>query len=213
MRKTDHSGLVTDESVVLTGHFEGPLQSSGRLTLSNGREYWEGTTYDLVKEEFFVNVRPTGDFTCSLEGDFGDAIDYDNSRPGRILRLEPGFTYDIGRHFYIQLDHTFEQLDEAGGRLYSANLTELRLVYQFGLRTFARAIVQRLDLRRNLALYEETPISPSRQIFTQLLFSYKLNPQTVFFVGTSDTRAATEAIGLTPKDRTVFVKLGYAWLM
>jgi hypothetical protein len=213
VRITDHTGLLTDESVILTGRFEGPLQSSGRLSLSRGKEYYEGVTYDLTKEEFFFNVRPTGDFTCSLGGRFGDAVDYANGRPARIIRLIPGLTYDIGRHLYVQFDDTFEQLDEAGGRLYRANLAELRLVYQFNLRTFVRAIVQHLDLKRNLDLYIDSQSSPSQQLFTQYLFSYKINPQTVFFLGYSNTNAGIESIPVTTTNRTVFVKLGYAWLL
>ena len=212
IRITDHTGLLTDESVILTGRYEGPLQSSGRLALSAGKEYYEGVTYDLTKGDFFFNVRPTGDFTCSLGGRFGDAIDYENGRPARISRLVPGLTYDMGRHLYLQLDSTIERLDESRGRLYIAALTEVRLVYQLNLRTFVRAIVQYLDLRRNLALYIEPQTSPSRQLFTQFLFSYKINPQTVFFLGTSDTNAATQTIPGTTVNRTVFAKVGYAWL-
>jgi hypothetical protein len=213
VRTTDHSGRVTDESVAATGYFEGLLQSTGILKLSTGKEFYDGITYHQGKVHLFFNVRPTGDLTCSIEADYGDAVDYDNSRPARQLRLEPGLTYDIGRHLYVQLDHTFEDLDETRGRLYRANLTDLRLVYQVNLRAFVRAIVQRLDVRRNLALYVDQPTSPFEQLFTQLLFSYKLNPRTVFFLGYSDTKAGTERIDVTQKDRTVFVKLGYAWLL
>ena len=213
IRTTDHTGLLTDESVVLWGTYEGPLQSFARLGLIQGKEYYDGTTYDLTWGRLDFNIRPSGSFTFSLAARAGDGIDYDNSRPANLLRLKPGVTLNLGRHLYVQLDNTFENLDEAEGCLYRANLTELRLVYQFNLRAFARAIVQRLDLKRNLALYIEPQTSPSQQFFTQLLFSYKLNPQTVFFLGYSDTEAATETIGMTPTNRTVFVKLGYAWLL
>jgi hypothetical protein len=210
---TDHTGLLTDQSVVLWGTYEGPLQSFARVGLIQGKEYYAGTTYDLTWGRLNFTIRPNGSFTFSLVARAGDAIDYDNSRPTNLLRLQPGVTLDLGRHLYMQLDETFEQLDEAGGRLYRANLTELRLVYQFNLRTFVRAIVQRLDLNRNLKLYAEVPTSPSRQFFTQFLFSYKLNPQTVLFLGYSDTEAATESIAMARTNRTVFLKLGYAWLL
>ena len=86
-------------------------------------------------------------------------------------------------------------------------------MYQFNLKMFARAIIQRLDLKRNLDLYVDPQPSPSQQLFTQLLFSYKLNPQTVVFLGYSDTEAANESIPTARIGRTVFVKLGYAWLL
>ena len=52
----------------------------------------------------------------------------------------------------------------------------------------------------------------SERLFTQLLVSYKLNPQTVFFLGYSDNSLADQRIDLTRTDRTLFLKLGYAWL-
>lgn len=42
------------------------------------------------------------------------------------------------------------------------------------------------------------------------LFSYKLNPQTVAFLGYSDTRLGTEIVDLTQQGRTFFIKVGYA---
>ena len=75
-------------------------------------------------------------------------------------------------------------------------------------------MVQRLDVRHNLALYLELPdTAKERSFFTQLMFSYKLNPQTVFFLGYSDTREGDDRIDNKQTNRTIFAKLGYAWLM
>ena len=49
-------------------------------------------------------------------------------------------------------------------------------------------------------------------LFSQLLFSYKLNARTVAFVGYSESRLGSDTIDLTQADRTLFVKLGYAWI-
>jgi hypothetical protein len=99
------------------------------------------------------------------------------------------------------------------GRLYTANLSELRAVYQFNVRMFVRALVQYTDLKRNPSLYNFDIDSRSRLVFPQLLFSYKVNPQTVLFVGYSSTREGDERIDVTETDRTLFVKVGYAWAM
>jgi len=48
---------------------------------------------------------------------------------------------------------------------------------------------------------------------TQLLFSYKLNARTVLFVGYSDNQLGLENVGLTRTDRTLFFKIGYAWIL
>lgn len=211
-RTEDQDGRLTGEWVSAFATYEGPLQSWGRLRVSRGRERYEGITYDLVTEEFFFNTRPTGDFTCSLRASFGDAIDYDNGQPADRLRLRPEFTLDLGRHLAIAFEHTFEELRVEGGRLYRANLSQARIVYQFNVRTFVRAIVQYRDLARDPALYEDEVGASETWAFAQLMFSYKINPLTVFFLGYSDTREADDVTGLTPTGRTVFVKLGYAWL-
>jgi hypothetical protein len=56
----------------------------------------------------------------------------------------------------------------------------------------------------------------SRGVFTQFLFSYKLNPRTVLFLGYSDNSMGGEFFGLdrvdiTRVNRTFFLKIGYAW--
>jgi len=52
----------------------------------------------------------------------------------------------------------------------------------------------------------------SHRLFSQYLFSYKPNPQTVLLVGYSDNATGTQAIDLMRTDRTFFVKAGYAWV-
>jgi hypothetical protein len=104
-------------------------------------------------------------------------------------------------------------LDVEEGRLYTANLSQLRLVYQFNIRTFVRAIVQYTDVARDLGLYDdpEDVDAKTNQVFTQLLFSYKVNPRTVLFLGYSDNREGDENIDLLQENRSVFLKIGYAW--
>jgi len=211
VRTTDHTGSPTDENVILTGRFEGPMQSLVQIRAARVKEYYEGATYDQDQLSVTATARPTGNLSWSLDSRFGDAVDYDNARPARVTHLAPGLKVDFGRHLTLQVDHIFEDLNVADGRLYRANLSQLRVVYQFNLRTFARAMIQRLNVERNVNLYTKPQGSPSRELFTQLLFSYKFDPQTAFFVGYSDTHAGNERVDVTQKNRTFFVKIGYDW--
>jgi hypothetical protein len=76
-----------------------------------------------------------------------------------------------------------------------------------------RAIAQYRDVRRDPALYRFPVDRKSRDLFAQLLFSYKINPQTVFYFGYSDSSFADDRIDLVRADRTLFLKIGYAWLL
>lgn len=119
----------------------------------------------------------------------------------------------LGRRLELTLDHAFERLSVPEGRLFTAHLTQGRLVYNFGTRAFARAIVQYTQVDRSTELYTVPAEPRSRQLFSQLLFSYKLNPQTVLLLGYTDAGRELEEVELTRTDRTFFLKVGYAWVL
>lgn len=212
-RTRDHDDQLTDESLNLRARLEGPYQSLLIGGINRDRSLFSDVLYDLDRAFIFFNIRPSGEFTSSLAVNWGDAIDFANSRPARRVQIRPGVTWNIGRHLFLRMDHTFERLRVEGARLFRANLTEGRLVYQFGVRTFLRAIIQRTAIDRNPTLYTFDVDARSRRVFSQYLFSYKLNPQTVFFAGYSDTRRGDDETGLLRANRTIFVKLGYAWIL
>ena len=60
---------------------------------------------------------------------------------------------------------------------------DTRLTWQFNLRSYLRLTVQSTDIERNLDVYIEPEDARERSIGRELLYSYKLNPQTVFFLG------------------------------
>ena len=117
------------------------------------------------------------------------------------------------------LSHTFERLFLGGDTIYTANLSQAKLVWNFSVRAFVRVIVQYQDLEQNPAMYAFAVDTKTRNVFTQFLFSYKLNPRTVLFLGYSDnamggvfdSRFGPGRIGITRTDRTFFLKIGYAW--
>jgi hypothetical protein len=65
----------------------------------------------------------------------------------------------------------------------------------------------------NAELYADGRDPKFEQLFSQLLFSYKLNPRTVVFVGYSDNSFGNQDVDLTRADRTVFAKIGYAFVL
>jgi hypothetical protein len=89
-------------------------------------------------------------------------------------------------------------------------LPQTRLLYHFSRRAFVRAILQYELLEREPEQYIVPVTRRSRELLTQLLFSYRVNAQTVFLAGYSDNYEGET--DLTQTDRAVFVKLAYAWL-
>ncbi|MFH1842729.1 MAG: carbohydrate binding family 9 domain-containing protein [bacterium] len=176
------------------------------------RSRYNGRDFDIAFLNFDVGVQPCSAFEFQLDGQVGDAIDYENTRQGNIVQLSPGMEMRLGRHLYLSVWHIYEHLDLPAGRLYTANVSQLRLVYQFTRRAFLRTILQRGDYHRNEGLYLDPVDTQSLGLFSQLLFSYTINPQTVLYLGYSDTHFGNQDIDLTQASRTFFAKVGYAWV-
>lgn len=212
LRTEDHTGRLTDEKVGLEAVYNGPKQSVLDLTFSTNKTFFEGVTYDLNQVDLVGEIRPSGAMRINLTGTFGDALDFVNGRKGDGIKLGPEIQYRFGRNLEARVSHNLERVSVPAGRVFAANLTQGRLVYYLGSRAFVRVILQYLSLDQDPALYVD-PVEPrTRHLFSQWLFSYKVNPQTVLFVGYSDNAMGTQALALTRTDRTFFVKVGYAWV-
>ena len=98
-------------------------------------------------------------------------------------------------------------------QLFTANLSDFRATYQFDQRQFLRLILVYSDIERNQQNYTFDVDSNSKGLGMQLLYSYKLNPLTKFFVGYSDSSYQDDVVtSLTKSERSVFMKVSYAWL-
>jgi len=207
----DHSGTLLSRELELGVEAEGPWQSFARLEWGGRDQTFAGVEFPNQREWVgIVSVRPTQSFRFHLFAKVGDDVDFANVRPAEALRLEPNLEVNVGRHFRLSVRHNFERFDVAGGRLYTANLTQTTAVYQFNVRMFVRLVSQFTRVDREPGNYTFPVDAKSEQLFNQLLLSYKINPQTVAFLGYSDTHLGADAYPLTQRDRTIFMKVGYA---
>ena len=211
----DAAGQLLDRTLEPFVSFQGPLQSYIQLGGGPLKRYWDGQLHSGHAVFLFSNFRPRGGLSINVYARDGDQLDLANSRLGEELRLRPNIEWNVNRHLLLRLQHTAARLDTAEGEMiFKADLTDLRVTWQFNLRSFLRFTTQRQLVRRNVAAFiDPSTESETLTIGTQLLYSYKLNPQTVLFVGYSDNaREDDEVLDLTRTDRTVFAKLSYAWM-
>ncbi|HEV3484415.1 MAG TPA: hypothetical protein VG106_03335, partial [Vicinamibacterales bacterium] len=208
------SGEVLEEEVETWFGFGGPKQSYVSFDVGTRNRFFNGMHFDGEK---FVNIyaeaTPHKRVFVNVEFNAGDQIDFANTRPATRVRFAPYVRFRATRHLELQLGNQNERLYVDGGRLFTANVGEFRAVYQFNIRMFVRALLQYTDIERDPSLYTFTVDARTKRFFPQLLFSYKVNPQTVLFVGYASTRMGNETFDVTEADRTLFVKVGYAWAM
>ena len=210
----DQSGQLLEEELEVNLNVGGPRQSWFWLGLGTRDQFFNGVAFDdQAFYNTFVEVRPSGAVWFAMYTGYGEAIDFANTRPGKRFLWEPSVRLNLGLRLKLDLDHDLQRFEVDEGKLFEANLTQLRAVYQVNLRTFVRAILQHRDIARDPDLYADPVDAETRRLFTQLLFSYKLNPQTVLFLGYADNREGDERVDLTQRNRTLFFKFGYAFVL
>ena len=200
-------------------NYNGPLQSYFGV--------YGQVSRNVYKEEFntsflnyWVGGQPLKWFSFNLWSVFGNQIDYDNAGQGRGLQLGISATFKIGSRLSIYLDHYYDRLnvdDDSlnveNGRLYTANREYIKLMYHFNERIFIRAIFQYAYYRKDPSLYLYEEVEPQEQeLLTQILFSYKIDPHTALYIGYSDNYYGDDDIDIIQTDRSLFVKIGYAWM-
>lgn len=212
VRIDDHDGEPLERLDEAWFIWRGRRESHVFMQVANRERTFAGIAFRERYLEGQARIRPSGSLELHLSWNVGEDVDLEHLRPADQVTVGPGLTWEPGRHLRLELDHRYQQLDVEPGTLFTARLTELRLIWQFNLRSFVRAIFQYRDLERDPDLYADEVDARNRRLFSQLLYSYRLNPQTVFYLGYSDTQLDTDRFDSLTTDRTLFVKLGYAWL-
>ena len=220
-REETWDGRLLSRSAELGLAYQGPLQSIVELVLEDGDEVFEGVSYSVDDVGLFVSAQPTAALGLGGFVGAGDGIDFDGARPGDRLEIGPFLEYRIGRHLFLSLSHQYSDFDldaavtppgAASRKLFVANLTELRAIYQIDVRSFVRAIVQGTRVGQNLELAAGDVEERTSDLFLQLLYSYKLNPLTAVYVGYTGSHLDVAERSWVETGTTYFVKLGYSWL-
>lgn len=182
------------------------LAIDGNTTLFTENQYF-----------FFAETKPLLGFYINANLKWGDEIDYRNNRLGSIKRVSNEVNWNVNKHIEIKLEQTFSQLNADGENVFIARLTDFRTTYQFNVQSFLRfsLIFNNTSRNPNNYLYSapEDINRHSKNLSTELLYAYKINPQTVFYLGYSDHHYGEEDLSdLEQEQRSVFMKFSYAWI-
>ena len=212
-RTQDQSGLQLEEEFEVFLNMDGPKQSFLSGLFGGSETYWNGKYFDEQFNQLRIGFTPRANLRLSALIRVEDIVDFANTRLGRSKRLGPSVNYRWGKHLELDFDHTLQQFDVDGGRLFTANLTDLKTTYQFSARSFLRFTLQYTDNKRNQDLYVRSVQARTKQLTTQLLYSYRFSAATRFFIGYSDAGFQNDTYDAIEKtNRTVFAKFSYAWL-
>ena len=214
--RDDNSGRPLNNFVFTAVSLQGAMQSSISLNPDYFQHSYEGQRFYVPRLNVIMNVQPTARIESGAFLQFGQDLDFNNARNSGLVRLGPWIDFRIGHQTNLEFDYTFKRLTYEGQRVFREQIGEVKALYYLSRRAYARVLVQIRDLVRDPALYRDPVTEGQTTVATQLLFSYKLNPQSVLFVGYSDDsideRENTDpSLGLVRMTRAFFFKLSYAW--
>lgn len=207
------AGRMIDRATEISFGVGGPMQSWTEVGYQRGKFLWDDILFERNETYFFTQFRPKGGLRLSLLVSAGSQIDFANSQLGDQVLLEPSVDWNINRHLLLKVEGSLIDFDsKEGTQIFDAGVYNVRLTWQFNRRSFLRLTTQYQDIERNVDEYIDIVDARTRRMGRQLLFSYKINPQTVFFLGYSDNLFEDDALKtLEETDRTWFMKIGYAW--
>ena len=174
---------------------------------------------DRVQLHYTVDISPSRRFAqFRLNGRIGDEVDFTEARLGKGARVEANVTLRPSDRIELRLLANRRWLDldlddGRSGRLFTAQVSRLRGVYTFNARSWLRLIAQYVETERDTSLYENPDDFDAESGFfsTSAVFAYKLNWQTVLFLGVGDDRELSDADELEPAARQLFMKISYAF--
>jgi hypothetical protein len=221
-RFEDRKRNLLSDYVAPSLSMDGGFQSFMRYRFRSDRVLTGGQVLRYNRGLFTLQVRPSQVLSdIVLDGSLGQAVDFANSRVGHGGNITLYASVRPTDHLEFRFNGGWRWIDvDPNGfdqRLFTARALELRSTYTFNSRAYVRIIGQYVTTSRNPSLYVD-PVDARQASFVATgLFTYKLNWQSVLFVGYGDERAVDNT-ALTSRDddldkvsRQWFLKVSYAF--
>ena len=205
-------GTMLEEEYELHGNVQGPKQFYTNFGVVHRKSFWDGEYYDVNNFMMFLRFDPLDNLRLHAFTRLGDQIDYANSRLGDSTYLEFGSEFKLGKHLNADFSYVYDTLEVENGTLYSANQYDVRINYNFSLLSYLRLSVQYTDIEQNEELYINEVDSIYKGLRTELLYAYKINPQSLLYIGYTDQGYQDDSLDKVQKNnRKLFMKLSYAF--
>ena len=215
---TDQSGTMLYRLVSGGAGADGKFRSSSRLRFAHEKVRNGDTVFN--RNQLLYNIQfglPHLLQFIGFSGWVGQDVDFANNRPARGADVAINATVRPTDHLNIDVseDRRWLHVRPEGlpaGTLFTAQVERIRAVYTFNSRFFIRTILQNQRTNRNENLYTFGVNQHGGSLAAQVLAAYKINWQTLVYVGAGDLRGVTADDGdLQPSGRQVFMKVSYAF--
>ncbi len=171
------------------------------------------TRFSEMSHSFYAEATPNQTFSFGTFIRKGDTVDLPNNRLGKQTYIEHFIEANVGKHLRLEFETQRSRLEVNDLPLFDAHLYDFRTTYQFDVRQFLRLVVNYSDIDRNQSNYTFSVDENSKNLGVQVLYSYKVNPLTKYFIGFSQGAFDNDDLNSLKADsQNLFVKFSYAWL-
>lgn len=145
---------------------------------------------------------------------FGKEIDYKNNRLANLIEWNYYTSWFVNKHLELEFDIIDKKLSDDNGAIFHAQLLDTRISYHFNINSTLKFSIIYYDIEHNQANNPLVDVmAKEKELSTQLIYTYQLNPQTAFYLGYSDSRFQDDNLFKFEQERkTFFSKITYAWL-
>ena len=192
---------------------DGEMQSVFELGTLSRNSLYQNKYYEEKQISLWGEVTPVSNVTISTFIKFGDQIDFSNEQLGTRFKISNKINWQINQSWQVEAEYDYSYLEVDDGELYNAGILNTKFIWQFNSRHQLRFIAQYTQLNQDVSLYfnSEYINEKDEYLATQLLYSYIINPQTLFYLGYADNGFEENNQQFIRTDRTLFAKFSYAY--
>jgi Domain of unknown function (DUF5916) len=211
-RQVDQQGALISRTVRPGVFVQTKFNGFAVVQYVNERVRGGDRLFDRQQIGYFAQFSPSRVFQqIGIDGTVGGDVDFENARQASGTTINLSATLHPTNHLAVEVLRNRRRLDVLNQPLLTARVSRVKSTYTFTSRMFVRAIAQYVSTDRDPSLFVTPPAARSGESGASLLLAYKLNWQSVMFVGYGDDRELTPDRELAPRDRQFFVKLSYAF--
>ena len=180
-------------------------ESTFGLGLASLNRFYEGQKFAQDEYLLWGEFNPWPNLNLLAEWLVTDAIDYDLVRAGKTDTLTAIVEYQLSDKLSSEIEYIRQNFKLPEGELYNIELVNFKLAYQIDHQSFIRLV-----LRNSGVDYGVMDPDENTFVGNQLIYSYKVNPFTLFFLGYTDN-ADDNRGRLQLQNKSWFMKFSYAW--
>jgi len=207
----NNDGQLLADRIITQFDFAGPNQTSAQFQYHNGREFQAGRLIDFDRVVLKGSIRPRDDLEMGIETQIGDKVNLASTGLAEQRRVQQFLHWNVNESLALRLNNTSIDLESrAGQAILDASVVDAYMTWQFDDKGSVRLSMQQRDIERNPDAYLKSVEGYTRDVGSELRYSWKPNPQMELNLGYSDAYDnKTDFVSNSSAGHDWFMQVGY----